>query len=241
MALKEKIDKLLPDPDHYLIGFADMKNMLTERYKDFNYCIAIGKKLDDKIIDSIIDGPTREYLKLYRDTNKELSDSAEKISALLASMNAESLVVPPTIGGAILTGEIEQTLDYGFSHKKAGTRSGLGWIGKTDLFISERFGPRIRLASVLTNYPLPLEKDPVERSRCGDCDLCVAICPAGAATGALWDIDVNREDFFDPFKCRDKCRELSLKNIGEDTTICGMCISVCPYGRNQQQGRGFTV
>ena len=241
MALKEKIDELLPDPDHYLIGFADMKNMLTERYKDFNYCIAIGKKLNDKIIDSIIDGPTREYFKLYQDTNKELSDSAEKISALLTSMNAESLVVPPTIGGAILTGEIEQTLDYGFSHKKAGTRSGLGWIGKTDLFISERFGPRIRLASVLTNYPLPLEKAPVERSMCGDCDLCVAICPAGAATGALWDIDVSREDFFDPFKCRDKCRELSLKNIGEDITICGMCISVCPYGRNQQQGRGFTV
>jgi epoxyqueuosine reductase len=241
MTLNEKINSLLPDPDNYLIGFADMKNMLTERYKDFNYCIAIGKKLDDKIIDSIISGPTREYLKLYRDTNKELNYSAEKISTLLASMNAESLVVPPTIGEANLTGEIEKTLDYGFSHKKTGTRSGLGWIGKTDLFISEQFGPRIRLASVLTNYPLPLEKDPVERSMCGACDLCVTVCPAQAANGALWDINVNREDFFDPYKCRDKCRELSLKNIGKDITICGMCISVCPYGRNQQQGRGLTA
>jgi len=241
MTLKEKINDLLPDPYNYLIGFADMKNMLTERYKGYNYCIAIGKKLDDPIIDSIISGPTGKYLKLYRDTNAELNDSAEMISALLASMNAESLVVPPTIGEAKLIGEIEKTLDYGFSHKKAGTRSGLGWIGKTDLFISGRFGPRIRLASVLTNYTLPLEEDPVERSRCGDCALCVTICPAGAATGALWDIDVKREDFFDPFKCRDKCRELSLKNIGEDITICGMCISICPYGRNQQQGRGLTA
>ena len=231
--MKQKINALLPDPDRYLIGFADMKNLLSGRYEQFGYCIVIGKKLDDIITDAIISGPTMEYLNLYMEVNRELGESAEKISGLLLSMDVDSLVVPPTIEGSKLTGEIEKTLDYGFSHKKAGTRSGLGWIGKTDLFVSESLGPRVRLASVLTNYPLPLKKDPVEKSRCRDCDLCVSICPAQAANGVLWDTGVKREDFFDPFKCRDKCRELSQRNIGKDVTICGMCISVCPYGRNQ--------
>jgi epoxyqueuosine reductase QueG len=35
----------------------------------------------------------------------------------------------------------------------AATRAGIGWIGKKDLLVSEKFGPRNRLASVLTNYP----------------------------------------------------------------------------------------
>ena len=37
------------------------------------------------------------------------------------------------------------------SHKMVATRAGLGWIGKADLFISSRFGPRLRLVSILIN------------------------------------------------------------------------------------------
>ena len=41
-----------------------------------------------------------------------------------------------------------------FPHKTAANMAGLGFIGKSVLFISNEFGPRVRLATVLTDAPL---------------------------------------------------------------------------------------
>jgi len=61
--------------------------------------------------------------------------------------------------------------------------------------------------------------------------LCVDICPANAANGKLWDTAVNREDFFDPWKCRKQCAEFGRQNLELDVRICGMCVAVCPIGQ----------
>jgi len=42
-----------------------------------------------------------------------------------------------------------------FSHKIAATQAGLGWIGKTAVFVSARFGAAVRLTTVFTDLPLP--------------------------------------------------------------------------------------
>jgi len=57
--------------------------------------------------------------------------------------------------------------------------------------------------------------------------------PAGAANGKLWDINIDRDEFYDAFKCRDKAKELSLAATGQDNDeICGICVAVCPAGRS---------
>jgi epoxyqueuosine reductase QueG len=43
-------------------------------------------------------------------------------------------------------------------HKTVATRAGLGWVGKSALLISDRFGAALRLTSVLTDAPLPVAK-----------------------------------------------------------------------------------
>ncbi len=113
----------------------------------------------------------------------------------------------------------------------AATRAGLGWIGKTDLFVSEQFGPRLRLATVLTDRPLGPVGTPVEKSRCGNCTLCVDACPAGAATGISWYAGLDRDAFFDARRCRESCRKLSKSALNEDISLCGICVAVCPVGR----------
>jgi epoxyqueuosine reductase QueG len=113
------------------------------------------------------------------------------------------------------------------------TRAGLGWIGKTDLFISKEFGPRLRLVSILLKTPVKSESNPVNISRCGYCNICVDICPAKAANGKLWDITVDREEFFDPWKCRNQCVEFGITRLGIDARICGICVAVCPVGREK--------
>jgi epoxyqueuosine reductase QueG len=113
------------------------------------------------------------------------------------------------------------------------TRAGLGWIGKTDLFISMEFGPRLRLVSILLKSPVESKISPVNTSRCGKCSICVETCPANAANGKLWDITVDREEFFDAFKCRKQCAEFGRSRLGIDARICGICVAACPVGQKK--------
>jgi epoxyqueuosine reductase len=222
----------------FVIGFAYMGGLLEGELTNYNYCIVLGKKLDDKILDSIKDAPTHEYLGLYDSINKDLHELSQKLSGFLDSKKIPHLVIRPTGISQNTKNYNPDTLTYYFSHKMAATRAGLGWIGKTALMVTEKFGPRVRFASVLLKEPLekngnPIEKSvkPVEKSLCGNCNICVEECPAGAGNGIQWDINIGRDSFFDAFACMNKCRELCLNNLGRNITICGICVKVCPVGR----------
>jgi epoxyqueuosine reductase len=237
--IEEFIKSVVPDVENdFVIGFAYMGGLLEGELADYNYCIVIGKKLDDKILDSIKDAPTQGYLELYDSTNIELHEFSLKLSGFLDSRKIPHLVIRPTGILQDTKNYNPDTLTYYFSHKMAATRAGLGWIGKTALMVTGKFGPRLRFVSLLLKKPLEkngilIEKSvvPIEKSLCGNCSICVDECPAGAGSGRLWDIHTNRDSFFDAFACRSKCRELSLKNLGRNITICGICVKVCPMGR----------
>ena len=40
-----------------------------------------------------------------------------------------------------------------------------------------------------------------------------------------------REDLVDVEKCRPAARKLAWERLGEEITLCGKCIEVCPYTR----------
>jgi epoxyqueuosine reductase len=229
--VEDRIKAIIPNDDDYLLGFADMRNLLDGKFRGYDFCIVIGKRLDDKVMDSITTGPTIDYYDLYDQTNHQLTKLTSEISDELKSHHISCMPIQPTISDEEMDDKYYQTLTWDFSHKMAATRAGLGWIGKTGLFVSERFGPRLRLASILTNHPLNCSKEPINKSRCGKCNLCVDACPATAATGQLWNKNVPRDEFFNAFKCREKCLELSLKILKKDVSLCGICVSVCPIGR----------
>ncbi len=231
MHIEERIKVILPDEDEYLLGFADLRNMVDEKYKGHDFCIVIGKRLDNQIMDSIAQGPNMDYFDHYHETNRKLTEISEKILKELKEENISCILIKPTLRDEELDNNHLKTLTCDFSHKMAATRAGLGWIGKTDLFVSERFGPRLRLVSILVNHPLEYSKTPVTQSRCGSCTLCVEECPASAGNGKLWNVGVKREEFFDAFACRKKCRELSHKLLNKEISLCGICMSVCPIGK----------
>ncbi len=216
----------------WIHAFSDLRGLLAPQYDRYGYGITLGLRLDDSIIDGIIEGPTGEYLDHYREVNLGLERAARRVAEFMAGL-APSMAVTPTFPDGKLAADYMTTLRTPFSHKMASTRSGLGWIGKCDLFVSEKFGPRIRLATVLTEYPLDAGT-PVTGSRCGACEACVTACPAGAPSGREWHAGLDRDEFFDPFRCREKCLELTERRIGENISICGICVSVCPRGRGKQ-------
>jgi epoxyqueuosine reductase QueG len=232
MRLEEEITALVPEDGEHLMGFADLTGLLHQKYHGFEYAVSIGRKLDGVIIDAIAHGPTREYAELYRDTNRHLEELASGIAARLTERGVRALAITPTMDEEEGNPEYPETLRTTFSHKMAATRAGLGWIGKTDLLVTEEFGPRLRLVTVLAGRPLQPLRPPIDSSRCGECGECVRACPAGAANGRLWDIRTDRDEFYDAFACRRKARELSRRRIKRDVSICGICVSVCPRGSN---------
>jgi len=231
--IEEIVRKHTLPEESYIWGFAELTGLLPNKFEGFDYGISIGLKLDNSIVDKIIEGPTKEYYSHYRQINKDLDLLTKSISEDLNKYNLETLNIDSTVSTSELDSIYFNTLRTDLSHKMVATRAGLGWIGKTDLFISKEFGPRLRLVSILLKTPVVPESDPVDKSRCGNCRICVDICPAKAANGKLWNITVDREVFFDAFKCRNQCTEFGRTKLGMDARICGICVAACPIGQNR--------
>jgi len=230
--MQNKIEELLrarlvPASD-YVFGYADLTGLIGHEFGGFTYAISIGKKLDFRIVGSITEGPTMEYYSHYRKMNADLSALSLDIAGELNRKGIRTRLIDPSVTTEQLDTIYEKTLRTPFSHKMAATRAGLGWIGKTDLFISKRFGPRLRLVTILTDTPLRPGNRAINKSRCGNCNLCVDACPAGAANGKSWDVTVDRDEFFNAFLCRQQCAEFGRTRLQLDARVCGMCVSVCP-------------
>jgi len=118
-----------------------------------------------------------------------------------------------------------------FNHKMAATSAGIGWVGKNGLLISPEHGPRLSLTTVLTDAPLAADP-PFAASRCGACTLCRDHCPSGAITGSEW----SRSDPYVELVRLGECR--GHKAAGRQLAgkpNCGLCITVCPYGRKNAE------
>jgi epoxyqueuosine reductase len=237
MKIENVIRKRIPDDGEHIWGFADLTGLLHQRFQGYDYGIVIGKKLEDSIVDSVSNGPTMEYCNQYIDTNNYLAGLVKALAEDLRATGINSLAINPTPNEVYRADDYDQTLRHNFSQKMVATRAGLGWIGKTDLFVSRKFGPRLRLASVLVDYPLKPLNPPIDKSKCGKCNLCVAACPAQAATGKLWNIHVDRDQFYSARKCKEAASRLTLERIGKDMRLCGICVSICPVGQGRSLRR----
>jgi epoxyqueuosine reductase len=233
--ISDIIKKNLTSETDFVFGFADLNGLIASKFDGYRYGISIGKRLDDRIIDNIIEGPTIEYYNYYKQVNKELAELTRRIESDLIESGMDLMVIEPTVTHAEEKyKDYLRTLTVDISHKLVATRAGLGWIGKTDLFISEKFGPRLRLVSILLKQYTGTLAIPVNESRCGRCVICVEKCPAKAASGKLWNIATHRDEFFDAQKCRDKCSELAKQRLDVDERICGLCVAVCPLGKKNR-------
>ena len=124
----------------------------------------------------------------------------------------------------------EEDLLAVFSFKYAAVNAGLGWIGKNDVLITEKYGPRVRLSAVLIDYPFETGRK-ITESRCASCNRCVDICPHKALKGLNWDINALRNNLIDYHLCNQK-RSAYIEKHGRKNA-CGLCMVVCPFGMGE--------
>jgi len=140
-----------------------------------------------------------------------------------------------------------------FSLRYAAVSAGLGFIGKNGLLITPEYGPRVRLAAVITNIDLKSNARCIEPN-CGMCTLCIENCPAKAIS--LEGVDTRRcakvvggpaglnsmikflIELVDQSKeeIKKMIRSSSLWNFHQALQVgisydCFSCITSCPVGK----------
>ena len=213
--------------DTILYGFADLGTVLPEPLRAMPRAVSLAARMADPLMDSVSGGPNAAYAAEYKRVNQLLNDLGDAIVETIqkAGYAAERI-------------HASQTLDTVsnislFPHKTAATMAGYGWIGRNCQLITQKFGPRVRLGTVVTDMPLGEEAAVRMRSYCGSCRRCVDVCPSGALTGVAWTEGMPREDLFDATTCRSWMQG----NFPEFGAICGICTSVCPQGTERRKKR----
>lgn len=193
-----------------LVGIGDLTELPENDRNKLPVGICLAVKFPKDVVSGIVDLPTREYYDAYNALNSRLYSLTDFAIKILKEWGYHA------------------TSRTSLPHKTIATRSGIGWVGKSNLLVTERYGSMIRLASVLTDAPLKTAA-PVNESKCGDCMLCVDACPASVLTGKLWDTTVTRDEILNTSKCSAMAIERSISGFGIPIELCGKCFAVCKY------------
>ena len=132
--------------------------------------------------------------------------------------------------------------------KDAAVMAGLGCIGKNNLLVTPKFGPRVRLRAMLLDAELA-PNGPMDFNPCEDCDApCMQICPRNAFSRVI--CSPGKMDIAD-LPVRNGCYSRTLCNIQMEKDIknadviktsddrepyalikyCRRCEITCPVGR----------
>lgn len=224
--LKEYLDSL--EISKY--GFGNLKNELPSEYSIMNTGISFAVRLSDYIIDEINTEPTYTYFHHYRTVNFFIDQISLKIALKIQELGFLAMPIPASQS----VNKKDFYYQGIFQHRTAATRAGIGWIGKNGSLITNEFGPRVRLGTILTNMPLTYSK-PINNSLCGKCKICVEACPALALKGNKWSMHMTRSDLLDPKACS-KFMSTQFHHIGRGV-VCGICLKVCPIGSERIKSR----
>lgn len=220
-------DELMPQQRQRL------ENLVGSRLKQLRYsgsiaCIGIAYR--DPIIDCIdreSGGVTdfdawNHYAAEYDRLNQVLNRMSKQIADRF-----DGIALTATISGiADKVGHVKDYFDMVVSHRVVAENAGIGWRGKNQLIVNEKYSCAVRFASVILSLPL-IHGSRME-SRCGGCTACEDACSFIRNRDALPDYREN---------CSRYILFLGSKGLTED--VCGKCIKAC-Y-RNSILSGGFSL
>jgi epoxyqueuosine reductase QueG len=218
----EKIRALCLHGGCSLFGVADLHSFNKEEIllspsliNRLRYGISVGFHLSDAILEEISNHPTPLYFHHYQRINILLDTLGLTVTSAIQSYGYQAVPIPAS-----------QMVDWKtqkghLSHKHIARAAGLGWIGRNNLLVNEKFGSRIRLVTILTDLPLVADSPSIKN--CGPCMDCLSVCPAGAIK--------ERQEEFDHLRCYEQLR-IFAKTLHFSHNICGICVKAC---RGQQK------
>lgn len=216
--VEEKIQHLFSQYPNSIYGFTSISySVYASQYKSaLVFAVPYGEQLT-------IDHYTEEkFERGIQDAKKIIEEILGRMEEIL-NENKVKYYIPPVAQSN------EEELVAPFSFKYAAVNAGLGWIGKNDVIITEKYGPRVRLSAILIDSMFTYGQK-ITKSNCPNlCRKCVEACPYNALHDVKWDIDVLRNEIIDYQLCNQK-RSLYIEKHGRKNA-CGLCMAACPIGR----------
>jgi epoxyqueuosine reductase len=110
------------------------------------------------------------------------------------------------------------------------SEAGLGWQGKHSIVINKEIGSFFFIGILVLNIELDYD-NPVKEEYCGNCRLCIDMCPTGA---------INENRTIDSRKCianltienRGPIPDEIIPKLGGRVYGCDRCQEVCPWNKN---------
>lgn len=222
MNLTDKLKNFLIENGATEVGFADITNFTPN--PKLNIGVVFYIVYPKKIIRNMENAPTQEYVNELVSLNSRLDKLGMKCEEFLINEGFEAYAQTKKRLGT----DFGEFNSFELPHKTIATRAGLGWIGKSALFTTKKYGSALRLSSVLTDATLEIG-EPILKSKCGKCMECTNACLGGAISGKNWNCNIKRNEFYDDKKCEQYALKISEKNLGKADTVCGKCIFACPH------------
>lgn len=200
-----------------LFGVADLRSFKKEEIllppsfiERLPHAISVGFHLSDAVLEEVENQPTPLYFHHYQRVNILLDTLGLIVTSAIQDLGYRAM---PVAASQIVDWKTQKAH---LSHKHVARAAGLGWIGRNNLLVSERFGSRVRLVTILTEMPLTINAPSVKD--CGSCLDCLNVCPAEAIQ--------ERQKDFDHLRCYEQLRVFA-KTLHFSHNICGVCVKAC--------------
>ncbi len=198
-AMQEIIQNFAEENHIDIINVVDITSLSVEENRGYFYAILLVKVLPKEYIDKLNHEKETDYTVFLNYENKT-DELADELVTIIQERGYKA--ISQSENAIDFRGEYdEKTKSSILPHKKIATMSGLGWIGKNNLLVTEKYGAAISMCSVLTDMPLNAVKSEMISGRCGECNLCVKVCPVQAIHGKKWEAGISRDDIVDVYQC----------------------------------------
>jgi len=197
------------------LSLKELKDRATSLLPGWKSVIVFGKEIFKEVVALLepskravegergaLFGPHSDYL------NGRLNKAVYDFADLFRKEGYRSLPLP-----AAGCPTDQRSLSAIFSYKHAAEFAGLGTIGRHSMLITQQYGPRVRLACLLTEALL--EASPVvQKGYCADCDACIRACPARA---------LGVPEKMEPYRIN----KFACQTYRQAGFTCGFCMKVC--------------
>lgn len=197
------------------VGYANVKGLASE-FIDLPNGISLVLKIPKETIQLVIDEDYEDYWKSFHEQIDILTDIALKGEEYIKNLGHDAFALTMTRNEC----DMEKLLSI-LPYKTIATKSGLGWIGRSALFVTPEYGSAVALGAILTDMPLEFGI-PITDSECDECENCQKACPVNAINPQKWNDRLNREDIIDIEACSEYIIDQYKNGLG-----CTKCMSEC--------------
>lgn len=197
------------------VGFADVNGLASE-FVDLPNAISIVLKIPKETIQLVKDESYGEYWASFHKQIDKLTEISLKGEAYIKNLGYNAFGLTMTRNEC----DMKKLLSI-LPYKTMATKSGLGWIGRSALFVTPEYGSAVALGGILTDMPLDFGT-PITDSECDECTNCQEACPVDAINPQKWNDRLSRRDIIDIETCSEYIIDQYKAGLG-----CTKCMSEC--------------